>query len=371
MTGVATMSGPPAQRVRPNAAARTRTGWILPIRVGQVAVWQLGVLAVLATAFPLGSLGVTMIAVAVVAVAATSVRIGGLCAYQWAAIYVRYRLRRAAPPAQTPMLALLPDLFVHTHVDRAGNRVGIASIARTADYSVLVRVAPASHPDPARLMSVLHKAYERPDLPLSGAQLVIWAVPGLSKSATPIQVHWLALRYRMDEAPSAALARGGGEDGARRAASSAALRLASDLADAGYPSSVLDTPEVHQELLGALGADPDVLYGPVVGGHRITETWNSWSVGRLRQACFVLHDSADAAALLGRCAPEAAFTCTSYTLNRTTRGEVRATTAVRIGVSPSQFWLTPQRVSARFGLPLLPANGRQVAHVLGTLPLAH
>jgi type VII secretion protein EccE len=349
-----------------------RTGWLLPVRVGQVAVWQLAVLAVLATVFALDTRSIVVIVVAALAVVVTSVRIGGLCGYQWVATYLRFWLRRRATgqPAATPVRALEPRLSVHTHVDRVGNRVGVTSLEEEADFGVTVRVAPADHPDPARLISLLRAAFDSPDLPMSRASLVVWAMPGVAASPVPIRVHWLALRYREEEAPWAALARGGGADGGRRAAASAALRLVSDLAGVGYAGSVLDTPDLHSELLVAVGADPDALRDNGSAGFRAEETWRGWSVGELRQACFVPRSDADAVELIGKCVPEATFTCTAYTLSRTVRGEIRATATARVGVPKRQFWLTPHQASAKLGIRLLATDGRHAHHVRATLPLA-
>jgi type VII secretion protein EccE len=349
-----------------------RTGWLLPVGIGQVAVWQLAMLAVLGTVFTVdGPLAVAVIVVAALAVAATSVRVAGLCGYQWITTWVRYRLRRrATAAAATPVRALEPRLSVHTQVDRVGNRAGITSVDETSDYGVTVRVAPADHPDPERLISLLHKTFDNPDSPMSAASLVVWAMPGVATSPVPIRVHWLALRYRPEEAPWAALARGGGPDGARKTAASAALRLVSDLAVIGYAGSVLDTPELHQELLVATGADPDTLQNSGSTNYRGAETWRGWSIGELRQSCFRTRSSGDAQALIGRCVPESTFTATSYTLRRTRRDQIRAIGTVRIGIPKSQFWITPHQAARKLGLRLLPTDGSHGTYVRATLPLA-
>lgn len=335
------------------------TASIRPIRAGQVAVWQLAALAVLVAAFPVN---IAAGALAVAVVGLSSIRMGGLCSYEWAVIYIRYRMRKPLS-APAPMLAVLPNLYVHTHIDRAGNRVGVATV--DTDFTVAIRLAPTAHPSPQQLISLLHKSFTRPDLQLSGAQLVVWAVPA---SPAPIRVHWLALRYRSDAYPLAALARGGGSEGGRKAAASAALRLVGSLADAGYPSVVLDTIELHQELLVAVGAE--ALHGPKSGSVMVRETWRDWSIGQIRQACYAPRRSADAIPLVGRYVPGSTFTCTSYSFSRTARGQIKTRAALRIGVAPDRQWLAQDTVSARAGIPLLPTNGRQHAHVLATLPLA-
>ncbi|HEU5475334.1 MAG TPA: type VII secretion protein EccE [Actinophytocola sp.] len=336
-------------------------------------MWQLAALAVLATVFTFDTAAAIVAAGAAAAVLATSVRLRGLCGYQWAWTALRFLLRRhrgPVAPAATPVRALEPRLTVHTQIDRLGNRTAVASLDEQADFGVTLRVAPADRPDPARLISLLRKAFDSQDIPLSSAQLVVWAMPGVANSPVPVRISWLALRYRLAEAPWAALARGGGADGARRAAASAALRLVSELATIGYAASVLDTPELHQELSAALGTDPDMLRANGSATYRGEETWRGWSIGKLRQACFVPRSRADALSLIGRCVPESTFTTTSYAFTRTARGAVRTTAVARIGVPKTQFWLTPHQAARKLGLRLLPADGRHRRHVLASLPLA-
>jgi type VII secretion protein EccE len=341
-------------------APRRRVGWLLPVGAGRVATWQLAALAVLTTGFRITAATVTVMAVAGMLVAVTSVRFGGLCGYQWAVVLARYVARRRRPAPPTPVHALEPRLRLHPHEDRAGNRTGVATIA--GDHIAVVRLAPNAHPDPAVLVSLLHKAVDREDHPVSGARLVVLAVPA---SPYPVRMHWLALRYRAAAAPWAALARGGGETGCHKAAASAAQRLASDLAGAGCSASVLDAPELWQELLIALGVSPDL------GAPRAVETWRHWSVGPTRQASFTPRDPADAVRLLGRAVPAATFTCTAYSIARPIpNGPSHVTAAVRLGVANQQFWLTPERVATKLGVRLMPAHGRQAETALATLPLA-
>ncbi|WP_166664008.1 type VII secretion protein EccE [Actinophytocola oryzae] len=342
----------------------TRIGWLLPIGAGRVAIWQVCVLAVLATGFRITPVTVTVMAVAVLLVAATSVRFGGLCGVEWALVLARFLPRKGrTAPAPTPVHTLARTLRVHPHEDRVGNRAGIATIDGT-DHIAVVRVAPSAHPAPSMLVSLLHRAMAREDYPVSGARLVVWAVPA---SPWPVRLHWLALRYRAADAPWAALARGGGDEGCRKAVASAAQRLVSDLAGAGCAASVLDASELGQELLAALGASPDPT-GP--GGFRAVETWRHWSSGPVHQACFTPRTPDDAVALLGRCVPDALFTCTAYSMTRTVHEGLRTTSTVRLGVPKDRFWCTPERAASRLGVGLLSSNGRQAAEVLATLPLA-
>jgi type VII secretion protein EccE len=344
----------------------TRVGWLLPVGVGRVAVWQLAVLAVLATGFRLDLPTGLALVLAILLLAATSVRIGGHCAYQWAAMFLRYRRRRrsaASQPAPTAVHSLAPRLLVQTQTDRLGNRAGVAAVGDDSGYTAVVQIAPTVQPDPAMLVAALHRAFDRADNPVSAARLVSWAAP---VGPAPVRVYWLALRYRYADAPWPALARGGGAAGGRRAAASAAQRLSSDLADAGYPSTVLDTPELYHALFVAIGADRGAGSG---GRYHAREGWRDWSVGQVRQACFTPRSVADQVRLIGLCAPGAALTCTAYGLRRTAQGRVTATTTVRIGL-PSGVPYTPGQVAAKLGVPVLSTNGRHREHVLATLPLA-
>jgi type VII secretion protein EccE len=333
-----------------------------PFKAGQVILWQVAALAVLAAVPPLNAVGIAVLVLAVLAVAVTSVRVGGLCGYEWAAYSFRYLRRKAGGFAETPLRALWPELHVHTHVDRAGNRVGIVSVGKEACYSAVLRVVPPRGMAPQALVSVLREAFARTDIRLTSAQLVVWAMPQVP---APVRVHWLALHYRAEDMPAAAQARGGGEVGARKATAAAALRLAGSLSGIGCATTVLDTLELYRELLVALGSSPDA-HGP----HRAVETWRDFTVGRQRQVSFVPGERVDPAAVLGRCLPWAAFTCTSYTVDRTALGRVRARAVVRVGLRPGVSTPSPASASVGLGVRLVGVNGRQGEHVLSTVPLA-
>jgi type VII secretion protein EccE len=333
-----------------------------PFRAGKVILWQVAALAVLAVVPPLNGVGIAVLVLAVLTVAMTSVRVGGLCGYEWAGYYVRYLRRKAGGFAETPLRALWPELHVHTHVDRAGNRVGIVSIGKQACYSSVLRVVPPAGMAPQVLVSVLREAFARKDIRLASAQLVVWAMP---RPQAPVRVYWVALHYRAQDMPTAAHARGGMEIGARKATAVAALRIAGMFSGIGCATTVLDTAELYQELLVALGSQRDAR-----GPHRAVETWRDFTVGRQRQMSFVPEERADPATVLGRCLPWAAFTCTSYTVDRTALDEVRARSVVRVGLRPGVGTPSPASVSAGLGVRLVGVNGRQGEHVLSTVPLA-
>jgi type VII secretion protein EccE len=342
--------------------------WLLPIAARQVVVWQLAALAVLITAFPVDGTAIAVIAVAVLAVAATTVRVGGLCGYQWLAIAARFLVRRRPGEAvATPLLALEPKLTIGTHVGRGGDRIGVTSVGD--GHSVTIRLAPGTNPDPAALLSLLRNTFDRTDVPLAAASLVSWSTPGRPVTPAPVTLYWLALHYRQHDAPAAALARGGGADGARRAATAAALRLVTDLAAAGYDSSVLDPQELHDDLITATGTGHDARYvAASTVGYRARESWDSCVLGTHRQVCLVPLETDDVVPLFGRCPQATTFTSTAYTLRRSAWGATTATAAVRVGLPNYRNRLTAEQ-RTQLGR-LLRADGRHRRTTLATLPLA-
>ncbi|HEX5117176.1 MAG TPA: type VII secretion protein EccE [Pseudonocardiaceae bacterium] len=379
-TRSARLSPPPALRApQPKRAKRsggrgTRIGALLPVGVGQVALWELAIVAVAATVLPWTLTSIVVAAVAIVVIAVTSVRWSGLCAYQWVGVHWRFRGSPSLRRGSDPINAVLPDLRLRRQIDRAGNRAGLAESGDS--LSAVVRLVPTANPDPEALLRVLNRAFARTDIRLAGAQLVVWSVPsppraryyGDRRDFEPVQVHWLALRFRTAESPAATLARGGGATGAARATATAALSLAGQLAEAGYGGVVLDEPELRQELLVALGSDHAALGGKVET--TVQETWHDWSIGTLRQLTYQPRRAADGRLVLSRYVPQAAFTCASYSLRRAAHGRLRGDSIIRIGVHPTSRMPKPNELSRMLGLELLPRNGRQAESVLDNLPLA-
>jgi type VII secretion protein EccE len=347
--------------------------WIVPVRLWQLTAWEAALLAV---AFTLGRAtpaGAAAQALAVVVLLLTSVRIGGCCLSQWAVTLVCYRHRQRTAPrrtAATPLTALVPDLRLRQHVDRAGNCVGLAACGD--GLTAVVRLAPAESPDPRTLLTVLRDVFASTTIPLAGVQLVVWTVsappqtdPAVNAAAAPLRVYWLALRYRPGQAPHAALARGGGETGAVRAAASAAIGLAVRLDEAGYSGTVLDRACLEQELMVALGAAASAAAESAAD---VRETWRTWSAAGVPQACYLPARSIDPAALLGTWVPWAEFSCVSYTLGRTARGHLRGEAVVRLGGGTTATRMpTP---GSALGAHAVRATGRHHRYVVRTLPLA-
>ena len=376
-----TQQAPPRQPKRDKRSGldRGRIGLFSPVSVGQVALWELAIVAVVATAYPWRVSSIVVAAVALGIIVVTSVRWSGLCAYQWLAVFLRFRRRQEIVKNSDPLATAVPGIRFRRQIDRAGNRAGLAEIGDS--LTAVVRLTPGASPNPDVLLDLLRSAFERTDIRLAGAQLVVWAVPspprtryyGDQRDIEPMRVHWLALRYRPDDAPAATAARGGGETGAARATATAVMALAGRLAEAGYAGVVLDEPELRQELLVALASDHPALSNPALGNAQVEfavrETWHDWSIGTLRQTTYQPRIAAAGRALLGRFVPQAAFTCTSYSLRRTKRGDLRGESTIRVGMHPTARKATVRQIAQALGIPLLARNGRHARSVVDTLPL--
>ena len=360
-----------ARQPAPRHPRRSLLGVLLPVSIGQLIVWQVAALAVLA-GWQSYDARIALLAAGGLAIAGTSIRVHGQCGYQWAVIAVVHR-RRARRTASTPapdrVLAVVPTLRTRSQVDRAGNRVGVACVDDS--YGVVFRIdlRPGGG-DLAGLARLLRTCCESTDVPLAAAQIVV-ATPDPTGGQTWQRVCWVALRYRSALAPKAALARGGGDTGAVRATVSAAVLVAQRLAAAGYAYALLDVAALHDHLLLALGAQPPNRNAAGSGAALVAETWRDWSAGPLLQSCYrPAYGVGDAACLaaLERVQAGDLFTCAAYTLARGRRGALRGTLLVRAG-TPEQ---RPARgaAAAALGIPLDPLDGRHAPSVPATLPLA-
>lgn len=347
------MSVETAGAVRPATSrpATTPLPWLLPIRPLQAAAWEIAAIAVLLAWLAGGVTQPMRIGVSVGAglvVLLTSVRFAGRHLAGWAVTWTAFRLRRhdTRRDSADPLLCVAGPVKVRQHVDRAGNRFGVAEV--DGGWSALVRLTPgAGSPSPAALVDALRAAYRRTDVPLASAQLLTWAIP---RGEQVLRVHWLAVRYRPDLAPIAALARGGGDLGALRSTASAALSLMGSLAEAGYPSTVLEAGELAQELRVALGVQGSPEAPP--------DHWRSWVWGAAAQRCFTPRSARVPAVSV----PGAAFTATSYTLTRTPGGREKTEVTIRVGARPGAPVPAPGAA--------VPLHGRHGAAVRKTLPLA-
>ncbi|MFI5609771.1 type VII secretion protein EccE [Amycolatopsis sp. NPDC051903] len=357
------VSAPPAPAVvaAPAPSGTAALAWLLPIRAAQAALWELAAIAVLLV-FGVGGVSQPVrIAVAVVAgllVLTTSVRLGGRHFAAWAGAWLAFRLRRhdSRRDSPDPLHRVAGPVRVRQHVDRAGNRFGVAEL--DGDWSAIVRLTPgASQPPAEALLDILRTAFRGTDIPLAAVQLLTWAVP---RGSQVYRVRWLAVRYRPEDAPIAALARGGGELGALRSTASAALSLMVALAEAGYASTVLEAGELTTELRVALGVPASAPAPAEPDG----DGWRGWSWGGVTQACYRPRSTRGLARTLLLSVPDASFTATSATLRRTPGGRERIDVTVRVGARPGTEPPAPQGVSA------VPLHGGHEAAVRRTLPLA-
>jgi type VII secretion protein EccE len=354
--------GSPVATGRGGAASVTAPR-ILPVRAGQVAGWEAAALLALLVsgAAPVSTpVRIAVSVLAVLFVAATSVRLAGRHLAGWALTWVGYRLRQHDDRHDTrdPLYALAGDVGVRRHEDRAGHRFGVAEIDE--GWTSVVKLTSPGDPDITTLLDILRAACEDTDLPLSSAQLVVWTMPD-DQGGAPRRVHWLAVRYHAREAPVAALARGGGQLGTLRTSTRAALGVMGGLAAAGYDSVILTDTELADELRLALGAGP-------AGSREIVDGWTSWSTGPLKQACFAPLSHGDLPRVLGCHARSATFTATSFTVRRKPNGKVREDLAIRIGTHRESS--RAALVSRDLGVPVFPLNGRHATYVRRTLPLA-
>lgn len=322
----------------------------------QVAVWEIAALATV-LALTLHHLSrpvvTTVVAVAAVLVAVTSVRVAGHHLAGWTSIWLGFRLRRHDDRRDSPdpLHRVAGAVRVRQHVDRAGNRFGVAEV--DGGWSAIVRLTGHSAPDPRELVAILRATYERVDIPLASAQLLTWTMSG--EGSSPLRAHWLTVRYRPDEAPIAALARGGGALGALRSTACAALGLMGTLAEAGYESTVLEAGELADELRVALGADRQAA--------EITDGWRSWTAGPVPQTCYTPLSHKDPARVLAAFVQGATFTAASYTLRRAPGGKQRADVTLRVGGGHAP-------TTSALGVRVVPLHGRHAAAVRRTLPLA-
>jgi type VII secretion protein EccE len=338
-----------AVRPAPPRPASTPLPWLLPIRPLQAALWEIAGIAVLLawmvdTVSQPVRIGVSVAAGLMVLL--TSVRFAGRHLAGWALTWTAFRLRRhdTRRDSPDPLLSVAGSVKVRQHVDRAGNRFGVAEV--DGGWSALVRLTQGPGA-PGPLVEALRSAYARTDVPLASAQLLTWAIP---RGDQVLRVRWLAVRYRPDLAPIAALARGGGDLGALRSTASAALSLMGALAEAGYQSTVLEAGELAKELRVALGVQGPASAPP--------DRWKSWTWGDATQKCFRPRSSRT----VDFAVPGAAFTATSYTLTRGASGREKAEVTVRVGARPGAAVPSPGAA--------VPLHGRHGAAVRQTLPLA-
>ncbi|GAB3571708.1 type VII secretion protein EccE [Amycolatopsis endophytica] len=342
-------TGPRAPRTRRITVAP----FVLPISFAQIAVWECALIAVLLAVQGVLPAKLVVTALALVVVAGTSVRFAGRHLAGWALTWVSYRLLQHDERRQAadPLRVLAHDFRLRQHVDRAGNRFGVAGVGD--GWTAVIRLRAGVEPDVARVLDLLRAACENPEIPLSGAQLLV-------RTSFGERTYLVAVRFREHDAPLAALARGGGEPGELRATTRAALALMGALAKAGYGSTLLEAGELATELRASLGTD-------FPSRTPITDGWRSWSAGGVTQAGFAPLTREDVPVLLTTTSDGAALTVTSYTLRRNRFG--RLTDEVTLRLARYAGSRRPPR-TRDLGVPVVPLYGRHASAVRRTLPLA-
>lgn len=351
--------------------------WLLPIRLGPVLLWETAAAAALiGYARRDDSAGQpvfwAMLAVAVLLVLATSIRVAGLTATQRirAGFSLRARRKRyAADPANDSVQRrLLPGLTLNTHIDRAGNRTGV--IGSGLGWSATVRIADTSNPDPDALVGAATRACLRRDLPLAAAQVLSWNVPA-TWDGTPgtLRQFFLSVRTAQRLSGRAILARGGGPAGAQRATASAVAALAYELTRLGYACTVLDSAELEQHVQLMSGASTEAISADQAA--KPVETRDTWAVGRVEQSCFQVGGGTSRAdALLWQAQVPLSFAVGSCTIRPDGSGGTRLSFLLRAAMVKQQSPLTVEQASRAMDRRLIPLRCRQESGVRATLPLA-
>ncbi|WAL67296.1 type VII secretion protein EccE [Amycolatopsis cynarae] len=336
--------GPGRRDGRPRPAGRT---WLRPVRFGQFAAWEVAAFTVPLACRAYGPGAVLPAALlALLVVAATSVRIAGRHLAGWALTWIAYRLQAHDDRRRTtdPLLVLAPDLRLRQHSDRAGNRFGIAGIGD--GWTAVVKLS--GEPDLPTVVAIARRACEDLEIPLGSAQVLV-------RSRAGRRTYLLAVRYLPGYAPLAAFARGHGELGELRATARAALGVLGALYDAGYGGTVLEAGELAAELRETLGAP---LTAEVIDG------WRSWTAGTVSQACFTPLPGAFPEPVADP--PGALGTTVSYTVRRTRGDRLRDEVTIRVAWPAG----TRRPQLREPSLPAVPLYGRHEAAVRATLPFA-
>lgn len=349
--GVSASGGTDPGGARPRLTAVAPS--LLPISFGQIATWESALVAILLAVEGVlpAKLLVTVLALAVIT--ATSVRVAGRHLAGWALTWVSYRLRQHDDRHQAtdPLRMLAHDFRLRQHVDRAGNRFGVAGVGD--GWTAVIRLHGDVEPDITRVLDVVRAACDAPEIPLAGAQLLV-------RTSAGERTYLVAVRFREELAPLAALARGGGEMGALRAATRAALSLMGALAEIGYGSTLLEAGELATELRATLGTG-------LPGDTPVTDRWRSWAAGGATQAGFAPLTRADVPVLLTTAGEGAALTVASCTLRRTRFGRLAEDLTLRLARYTGTR--NPPR-SRDLDVPVVPLYGRHASAVRRTLPLA-
>ena len=339
-----------AVRPAPPRPASTPLPWLLPIRPLQAALWEIAGIAAL-LAWMVGSvsqpvrIGVSVAAGLVVLL--TSVRFAGRHLAGWALTWTAYRLRRhdTRRDSPDPLLRVAGPVKVRQHVDRAGNRFGVAEV--DGGWSALVRLTQG--PGSARA------AGGRPACGLCAHGRAV-GVGAAADVGDPARRPGAAGALAGGAVPPGPRPDRGG--GSRRRRPRCVAQHGVGGAEPDGRAGRGGVPE-HCAGGGRAGEGASGGAGRPRGGSGPPDRWKSWVWGDGSQRCFRPRSSR----VVDFSVPGAAFTATSYTLTRTAGGREKAEVTIRVGARPGAPVPSP-------GIPVVPLHGRHGAAVRQTLPLA-
>ncbi|MEU7585685.1 type VII secretion protein EccE [Micromonospora sp. NPDC049230] len=271
---------------------RPGRGRVGPVLVGQLVVLELCVVGVwAASAGPSWLLGAAT-AVAVLILAATFARRGGLWWFE--DLLLRGRLRRRGERASAalgggtagdPRLApLAPELSVIELTDR-GTRLGIGRDDEGWFAAVALQPtggATAGSVEASTVDEVLRVLTDF-SAPVSRTQVVAHTLVWYPAPGAPPAAHrtvWVALRLTVGDARAEAVSRGGGLAGVHRTVAAGIGRLGKALTSAGLAHRPLTRDELRAAIVSAAGLD----LGPEVPA----ETWQGLRGGGWTHRCLVL-----------------------------------------------------------------------------------
>lgn len=253
---------------------RSRAGRLGPVRIGQLVVVQLAVIATIA-AYPQPPAVFVLVGLAALGLVGTAfARRRGRWWYldvpnYWRLHRRRQAHRRAGGERLTPLTAALA---VRETTDR-GMRIGIG--VDTDGWFAALRVSAPGLDD---LLRVLLETGS----PVSALQVVRHCVPVATVLAPAGEQTWVALRLAADDAPEQAGSRGGGVEGVHRALAATVGRVGKALRAAGLDRR----PLTAGELIDALDAVSGWRGSELAASPVLPEHWNGWLGADAQHVCF-------------------------------------------------------------------------------------
>jgi type VII secretion protein EccE len=402
-------SGPPEGPGRSAGAGRPQPqrdragGRLLGLPVSQVLCWEAVAAGIAAAAVRGGWVLIPAVLAGLLVFALTLVRVRGRWLRQVIGVRLRFRRRRRLRPAEgidlrlAAIAELRPELRVDDIEPRPGQHLGICYdgtawvgvIAVQADDDVL-----ADPRRPAWLpVRELAGALVVDDIELSGVQILCHVAPAPSgtlptdspvatsyaqvkagQTAASRQV-WIALRLDPTRRPDAIDARGGGDEGARRALRRCVARVLELLAAANVDAIALDG-EALTAALSLAGMTRPVAAPP--GTRRTAESWTGWQADDIAHVSWWVREWPTKAApmqlLSDAVAGVPALSCTlSLSLHPAPAGAARFRGLVRLSaISPDTAEAAAEALTAAAGaagLELFRLDGEQALGYAATLPL--